>query len=466
MDITRSEATRMVADLQEAGVSFRQGRTKISGAEKVAERLLEGQDKVTVSGKQMRDVPVTSTADLAALSALHVTRQAAQLAHPALGTALLHLEAQDQKFYPSSPREGSPKPIGTYGAYRALTSGQELWMGPEIAVLSNPQDLQATSFFDFNGPADGLPRQDLALSLRQLETEGFHFIEMRGRERVGSEMSTRRTWEHLMEKPDAGLGVLVGGENVGTLHEKDLLDPSGLDPDIVDSVRFFELGLKPRVDSDDLYDQNAGVEVSEMLEFANGPLKARSADEADYHAERERLVQLCAAAGGFDVGRDCAELVGFEVGEPVEQRFSVMQELMSFEKGLGNLKGEIRDRDTGEKPLPGARAVNDYKLLLASRTPGQSLAEGAATLKAFHQAVAKHEGWQKSADAYVLIQKGVRQGRLPADAAQKFLASYLLHKDLDEAHAAARAQESSPGTVERQDDGLRIAGVRVPVREG
>jgi len=86
------------------------------------------------------------------------------------------------------------------------------------------------------------------------------------------------------------------------------------------------------------------------------------------------------------VGRAGFEVVGFETTEPPEQRVAVMSGLMRVESEIGRLKGEARDRDTSEIPLTSARAVEDYKTLLTARLPGQTLAEAAESLTAFHRA--------------------------------------------------------------------------------
>lgn len=444
VSLTLNDLEATFEDLEGAGLTF-------SGP---ASRLAAG-ESLQVEGDQMHGQKVENLGDVAALEALYLDQDAPVENQPLVG-ALRHLQTSGVRFFDNTEPE-EPE-IGTYGAWRMLKSGQSadqyvVKLGPIPTSVSgalhvdSARDVQRTAFFDFGGPGQGLPEREAAAVLRDLGVDGVDF---------DGYHDADQTWETLLDKPGHKVKISMGNQSIGELSLAELRDPGSVAGDLPVLAQFYGQALAPRVAEGVLFEGNAGAQLGDLREDLAQNLRLEALDTPEYEQLREEYLDLAHAAGDVEVARGAWELVGFELGtESRAERGRVMKELLKTELELGVLPGE----EPEEGDTPAARALDDYKLLLSLRQPGQSLAQAGKHFQSLLRAMAPKEGWEGCRHSFIKLQKGATQGRFPGhdleSAHRSFVQRYLLTESAEQAESFLRTGESA-GELEFEESSVLV----------
>ena len=362
------------------------------------------------------------------------------------------LEDKGVEFFDNRGEEETP--INKIDAWRLLRDGAAL-QEHAIAMHNVPtsvsgalyvnsaEELKRAVFFEFQGPDLGLAEPEAAEVLRDLGVQGVGLNGWR---------SPKATWEKLIEEPQHRVQLSFGKHTVGEMGLADFRDPGSVAGDIPDLAQFYGGVLAPRVESDNLYEGNAGSQLGDLHEDLQFGLRADSLDENEYQSQRSHYLKLAHQAKDVGVAREAWELVGFEIGETKETRLQVMGQLLAAEEGLGVLPGE----EPEEGYIATSRALDDYKLLLTYRNRDESLEQTTASLVSILETVAPEEGWDAAREAFVYLQKGAAKGLFDGKAAREaFLERFLLTLSSQSAREHLDSVDLSP-SISFQENLLQV----------
>ena len=447
-----SEAARLdllglVSNLEKAGLNFQRAGESLS-TEQTAGDLLQGRE-LRVEGGELKPASLHGLGDLAALDALHNNDSQAPVENKPFLTSLQHLENSGVGIYDSG---GDGQELGAFGSWQLLKDGREhenwqVVMEPVPSSVTgqvyanSADDLQRAAFFEFGGQGEGLPHLRAAHTLLGLAQQGCQF---------GSTDDPDQAYQRLLKKPEEPVSVRLGRAEIAKMTLDDFSDPSKMAGHTPELARFWGQALRPRIEADELYEENGGLQLGRLKEDLTENLPAQAYDEAELEQFRGEYLQLAHSARDISVAREAWEVAGFQTGgDSREERLQVMNGLLGAEAELGELENYEAQEFVTE------RAVEGYKLLLTHRLPDQSLTQAASTLTSLLHTVAKKEGWGEATDAFVFLQKGVARGELSADAPREFV------QHCAEGRSTAEARDLLKGLDLEQEIAFEESQIRV-----